>query len=79
MWPTDLALFVYILTHYVETVEYLDFNRHIQLGQWLRGNTLDWSMRGPGFNSQLWQEYLHILLFRFVVVFLFFVQKTLFT
>jgi len=31
VWPANLALFVYVSTHCVETVKWLDYNRYSQL------------------------------------------------
>ena len=38
VWPANLALFIYVLTHCVETVKWLDCNRYCQLTQWCSGN-----------------------------------------
>jgi len=61
VWPANLALFVYVLTHYVETV------RLSRLSRWPRGYTPDRGARGPRFSSWRWQAFL-CMLFCFVVV-----------
>jgi len=33
VWTANLALFIYVSTHYLDTVEKLDFNQYVQLGQ----------------------------------------------
>jgi len=38
VWNANLALFVYVSTHCVETVKWLDYNRYSQLTQWCSGN-----------------------------------------
>ena len=50
MWLANLALFVYVLTHCVETVKWLDYNRYSQLTQWYSGNASALGAKGPGFN-----------------------------
>ena len=54
VWPANFVLFIYVFTHYVETVKWFDFNRYIQLSQWSRGNASDCDASGTGFDSQLW-------------------------
>ena len=71
--PANSALFIYVLTHCVETVQQVD-NRYSQLTQQYRGNTSALGARGPGFNSGLRQGFL-CLFFCFDVVFLLFIQK----
>ena len=39
VWPANVALFVYVSTHCVETVKWLDYNRYSQLTRWCSGNT----------------------------------------
>jgi len=53
-----MALFVYVLTPYVETVKQLDFNRHFKLSRWSRSNASHWGARGPRFDSWLWQVFI---------------------
>ena len=56
MWPDNLALFIYISTHNVETVTKLDFSRYIQWSQWSH-----YGLRGPGFDFRLCKELLGLL------------------
>jgi len=53
VWPANLALFVYVSTHCVETVEWLDYNRYFQLTRWCSGNASALGARGPGLNPRL--------------------------
>ena len=41
----SLALFIYVSTHYVETVKKLDLNRYVQLSRWSRGNASECGAR----------------------------------
>jgi len=77
VWPANLALFIYVSTHCVETVKWLDYNRYCQLTRWCSGNASALGARGPGFNSRIRQGFLcFIFCFVVVVFFLFFYQKT---
>ena len=38
VWPANLALFIYVSTHCVETVKWIDYNWHSQLTRWCSGN-----------------------------------------
>jgi len=67
VWPANLALFVYVSTHCVDTVKWLDYNRYSQLTQWCSGNASALGARGPGFNPRLRQGFL-CLIFCIVVV-----------
>jgi len=51
VWPANLALFVYVSTHCVETVKWLDYNRYCQLTRWCSGNASALGARGPGTGS----------------------------
>ena len=53
MCPAYLALFIYVWTHCVETVKWLDYNRDSQLTRWCSGNASALGERGPGFNPRL--------------------------
>jgi len=76
VWPANLTLFVYVSTHYVETVKWLDYNRYFQLTRWCSGNASALGARGPGFNPRLRQGF-YVCNFCFVVVlFLLFCPKT---
>ena len=75
VWPQNLALFVYVSTHCVETVKWLDYYRYSQLTRWCSGNASALDARGPGFNPRLRQGFL-CLIFCIVVVFLLFCPKT---
>jgi len=76
VWPAKLVLFVYVSTHCVETVKWLDYNRYSQLTRWCSGKASALGARGPGFNPRLRQGFL-CLIFCFVVdVFLLFCPKT---
>jgi len=75
VWPANLALFVYVSTHCVETVKWLDYNWFTQLTRWCSGNAYALGARGPGFNPRLRQGFL-CLIFCIVVVFLLFCPKT---
>jgi len=75
VWSANLALFIYVSTHCVETVKWLDYNRYCQLTRWCSGNASALSARGPGFNPWIRQGFL-CFIFCFVgVVFLLFCQK----
>jgi len=37
-WPANLALFIYVSTHCVEKVKWLDYTRYSQLTRWCSGN-----------------------------------------
>jgi len=78
VWPANLALFVYVSTHCDETVKWLDYNRYSQLTQWCSGNASAVGARSPGFNPRLRQGLLCLIFCFVVVVFLLFVQNTLF-
>jgi len=75
VWPANSALFIYVLTHCVETVKYLDYNRYSQLTQWCRGNASALDARCPGFNSQLRQWFLCFIFVLLLLCFYLFVQK----
>ena len=75
VWPANLALFIYVSTHCVETVKYLDYNRYSQLTRWCSSNTSALGARVPGFNPRHRQGFL-CFIFCFVdVVFLIFLSK----
>ena len=58
VWPANLALFVYVSTHCVETVKWLDYyNRYSQLTRWCSGNASALGARGPGLNLRLRQGF----------------------
>jgi len=75
--PANLALCVYMFTHYVEIVKHLDFNRYVQLTRWSGGSSPDCEARGPLFGSRDQQRFcVYFICFVVVVVnVLFFVQK----
>jgi len=75
VWAANLALFVYVSTHCVEKVKWLDYNRYSQLTRLCSGNAFALGARGPGFNPQLRQGFL-CLIFCFVVVVFTFLSKT---
>ena len=75
VWPANLALFIYVSTHCVEKVKWLDYNRYSQLTRWCSGNASGLVARGLGFNSQLRQGFL-CLIFCFVVVVILLFVKT---
>jgi len=76
VWPANLALFIYVSTHCVETVKRLDYNRYCQLTRWCSGNASALGARGPGFNPRLRQGFLCFMFYFVVVVILLFCQKT---
>jgi len=76
LWPANLALFVYVSTHCVETVNWLDYNRLSQLTRWCSGNAFALGARSPGFNPRLRQRFLCLIFCFVVVVFLLFCSKT---
>jgi len=61
VWPANLALFVYVSTHCVETVKWLDYNRYSQLTRWCSGNASALSARGSGFDPRLRQGFLCLI------------------
>ena len=75
VWPANLALFVYVSTHCVEPIKWLDYNRSSQLTWWCSGNASALGARGPGFNPRLLQGFLCLILCFVVVVFLLFLSK----
>jgi len=76
VWPANLALFVYVSTHCVETVKWLDYTRYFQLTRWCSGNASALGASGPGFNPRLWQRFLCLIFVLLLLCFYFFVQKT---
>jgi len=68
--------FVYVSTHCVETVKWLDYIRYSPLTRWCSGNASALGARGPGFNPRLWQGFLCLTFCFVVVVFLLFCPKT---
>jgi len=75
VWPANLALFIYVSTHCVETVKWLDYNRYSQLTRWCSGNASALGARGPGFNPRLRQGFLCLNFVLLLLCFYFFVQK----
>ena len=61
VWPANLALFIYVSTHCVETGKWLDYNRYSQLTPWCSGNASALGARGPGFNPRLRQGFLSMI------------------
>ena len=61
VWPANLALFVYVSTHCVEAVKWLDYNRYSQLTRWCSGNASALGARGPGFNPRFRQGFLCLI------------------
>ena len=57
-WPANLDLFIYVSTHCVETVKWLDYNRSCQLNRLCSGNASALCARGPGFNPWIRQGFL---------------------
>jgi len=78
VWPANLALFIYVLTHCVETVKWRYYIRCCQLTRWCSGNPSALGARGPGFNPRIRQAFLCFIFCFVVVVFLLFCQNTLF-
>ena len=78
MWPPDSALFIYVLTHCIETFKKLYYNQDFQLTLWCRGNASPLGATSPGFNFQLRQRFLFDFLFCCYCVFTFLSQNTLF-
>ena len=75
VWAANLALFVYVSTHCVEKVKWLDYNRYSQLTRLCSGNAFALGARGPGFNPQPRQGFLCLIFYFVVFVFLLFCQK----
>ena len=76
VWPANLALFVYVSTHCVKTVKWLDYNRYSQLTRWCSGNVFALGAGGPGFDPRLRHGFLCVIFCIVVVVFLLFCPKT---
>ena len=63
VWPPNV--FVYVPTHYVETIKKLDCRRYKKLTRWPIGNAPDIGSWGTGLDSCLWQGlFLFAYLFR---------------
>jgi len=64
LWPANLALFICVSTHCVETVKWLDYNRYCQLTRWCSGNASPLGARCPWFNPRIRQGFFmfHFLL-----------------
>ena len=75
VWPANLALFVYVSTHCVETVKWLDYNRYSQLTRCCSVNASALGARGPGFNPRLRQGFLCLIFCIVVVGFFSFLSK----
>ena len=75
VWPANLALFIYVSTHCIETVKWLDFNRYSQLTRWCCGNASALCARGPRFNPRLRQRFFLCLIYLLLLWFYFFDQK----
>ena len=75
VWPANLALFIYLSTHCLETVKWLDYNRYCQLTRWYSGIASALGARGPGFNPRIRQGFLCFIFCFVVAVFLLFCQK----
>jgi len=76
VWPINLALFIYVSTHCVEKIKWLDYNQYYQLTLWCSGKASALGARGPGFNPHLLAGFLCLIVCFVVVVFLlFFCQK----
>jgi len=45
VWPANLALFVYVSIHCVETVKWLDYNRYSHLTRWCSGYCIRFSCK----------------------------------
>jgi len=79
VWPANLALFIYVSAHCVETVKWLDYNRYCHLTWWCSGNASALGARGPGFNPRIRQGFLYVSFFALLLLcFYFFVKNTLF-
>ena len=61
VWPANLAMFIYVSIHCVETVKWLDYNRYSQLTRWCSGNAYALGARGLGFNPRLQQGFLYLI------------------
>ena len=55
VWPANVALFIYVLTHCVEKVKWLHHNRYSQLTRWCSGYASAFGATGLGFTPQLRQ------------------------
>jgi len=75
-WPANLALFIYVSTHCVETVKWLDYNRYSQLTRCGSGNASALGARARRFNPRLRQGFLCLIILFVVFVFLLFCPKT---
>ena len=75
VWPANLALFIYVSIHCVETVKWLDYNRYSQLTRWCSGSASALRARGPGFNPWLPQGLLCLFFVLLLLCFYFFVKK----
>jgi len=76
VWPAHSALFVYVSTHFDETVKWFDYNRYSQLTWRCSGNASALGASRPGFNPRLRQGFLCLIICFVVVVFLLFLSKT---
>jgi len=51
--PANLALFIYVSSHCVETDKWLDYNRYCQLTRWCGGNAFALGASCPRFNPRI--------------------------
>ena len=76
--PANLALFIYVSTHCVDTVKWLDYNRYCQLTRWCSDNASALGARAPGFNPRIRQGFYVSFFALLLLCFFFFVKITLF-
>ena len=76
VWPANLALFVYVSTHCVETVKWLAYNPYCQLTRWCSGNASDLGAKGPGFSPRIRQGFLCFIFFALLLLCFTFLSKT---
>ena len=74
VWPANVALFIYVSTHCVETVKWHDYNRYSQLTRWCSGNAFGCKRSGVQFPAPA-RVFCLIFCFVVVVFYIFFLQK----
>ena len=76
VWPANSALFIYVLTQFVETVKHLDYNGYSQLTRWDRGNAFALGLEFPASIPGSRKAFMFDVFVVVVVVFILLLSKT---